>query len=201
MLDAWRENGPIAWTRFVSMMDALERRADGHTGAAREVLDDRLRELIEAYRATVAGSACKDCHADTTVPTGETAPGALAALVSYIGTQAPAAGARPQADLIDYFRDTWIKVRADRELRHSVERVPENAGPLNSSHLVQRALCLMGEMSPEYLRHFLSYLDALSSLEQLTGARSLPAKEAPPAGGPRKNPRGKPRKDGARSSS
>jgi hypothetical protein len=200
MLKAWRESGAdrLDPVRF-HVMEALARRADRHTGAARGVLDDRLCELVDAHRETVAGVAGAACKADPTASSGETAPGALAALVAYIGARAPAAGAGPQADLIDYFRDTWIKVRANRELRHSVERVPENAGPLNSSHLVQRALSLMGEMSPEYLRHFLSYVDALSSLEQLTGARSLPAKEAPPAAGPRKSTRGKPRKGGARS--
>ena len=45
-------------------------------------------------------------------------------------------------------------------------KVPENAGPLNSQHLVHRSLTLMRDLSPEYLNRFMSYVDALSWLDQ-----------------------------------
>ena len=54
-------------------------------------------------------------------------------------------------------------------MRQSLEQVPGNAGPLNSSSLVHRSLSLMRELSPGYLQQFLSYVDALSWMEQMNG--------------------------------
>ena len=62
--------------------------------------------------------------------------------------------------------------------------LPENAGPLNSQHLVHRALVLMRELSPEYLEHFVGYIDALqwmaqvneAATQELTNARAAQAR-------------------------
>lgn len=70
-------------------------------------------------------------------------------------------------DVLEYFRETWSKLSTDGNLRQSLAQVPENAGPLNSSHLVHRALSLMHDVSPDYLRHFLRHADALSWLEDM----------------------------------
>jgi Protein of unknown function (DUF2894) len=67
---------------------------------------------------------------------------------------------------LSYFRSTWSKLSADRRLTQSLAKVPENAGPLNSQHLVHRSLTLMRDLSPEYLNRFMSYVDALSWLDQ-----------------------------------
>ncbi|WP_437176686.1 DUF2894 domain-containing protein [Burkholderia glumae] len=66
-------------------------------------------------------------------------------------------------------------------MQRSLDRVPKNAGPLNSSSLVHRALLLMRELSPEYLRQFLVYADALSWLEDLHGEAATAHREAPRA--------------------
>lgn len=55
-LDAWRERGadrmdPVRF-RF---MEALERRAAPHAGAARALLDQRLAALLDAYAADLSG--------------------------------------------------------------------------------------------------------------------------------------------------
>jgi hypothetical protein len=93
----------------------------------------------------------------------------------------------PELPLLDYFRDTWSRYSTKRQLKQSQDRVPENAGPLNSSLLVHRTLSLMREVSPEYLHQFLSYVDALSWVGQATsvdvlldkeGQRAAPAKKA-----------------------
>ena len=68
-----------------------------------------------------------------------------------------------------------------------------NAGPLNSSSLVHRSLSLMSELSPGYLQQFLSYVDALSWMEQMNGGGALPAKDAPRATSSKKNTKGKSR--------
>ena len=49
----------------------------------------------------------------------------------------------------------------------------------------------MGGLSPEYLQHFLSYVDTLSWLETLQDAGVLTGKETAPSGGAK--PRAKPR--------
>ncbi|WP_436967616.1 DUF2894 domain-containing protein [Burkholderia glumae] len=58
--------------------------------------------------------------------------------------------------MLDYFREAWSRLSADQQVQRSLDRVPKNAGPLNSSSLVHRALLLMRELSPEYLRQFSS---------------------------------------------
>lgn len=85
---------------------------------------------------------------------------------------------RAEPALLDYFRETWSKLSADSQLRASLEQVPKNAGPLNSSSLVHRSLSLMRELSPEYLRQFLSYVDALSWLQQMNGDEAATGDEA-----------------------
>lgn len=88
--------------------------------------------------------------------------------------------------LADYFRDTWARVSVDRQLRDSQAGVPENAGPLNTNHLVHRSLSLMREVSPGYLEQFLSYVDALSWLEGMHAISLVPDRDAPRAPAPRK---------------
>ncbi len=193
-LDAWRERGadrldPVRF-RFI---DALRRRAAGHAGDARRILDARLSALIDAYtddlrRAESPADAVEgamSASASTSMPApAEPARGPLAALLHYIDSQArPNAGGpssdaggtanrgrlalRAEPEMLDYFRETWSKVSTDSQLLASQEQVPKNAGPLNSNSLVHRSLSLMRELSPEYLRQFLSYVDALSWLEQM----------------------------------
>ncbi|AOJ04827.1 hypothetical protein WS70_24010 [Burkholderia mayonis] len=141
----------------------------------------------------------------------EAACGPLAALLDYIGSQARpdagglAAGAagsaanrsrlalRPEPEMLAYFRETWSRVSADSQLRESLEQVPRNAGPLNSSSLVHRSLSLMRELSPEYLRQFLSYVDALSWLEQMNGDEAAASDDAARGGSAKKSVRKKSR--------
>ncbi|HZZ02978.1 DUF2894 domain-containing protein [Paraburkholderia sp.] len=216
-LDAWRERGadrldPI---RF-HFIEALDRRAAGHGGEARRLLDDRLSKLIEAYAGDLeravseAGtdtdtSASASASASAAASSGETARGALAELVDYIahapadgnspaaGNAAPRRPSYPELEALDYFRDTWSKARSEKQLRQSLKKAPDNAGPLNSSSLVHRSLSLMRELSPGYLQQFLSYVDALSWMEQMNGGGTSPAKDAPRPTSARKSPRSKSR--------
>lgn len=185
-LDAWRAQGAdrIDPVRF-HVIDAFARRAALHEGETRRVLDARLSALIAAYADDVKqrGAAADD---QTAVKRGEL--GKLGALVDYIASQTPAEG-KPDLLSPEYFRKTWTKVSTEKQLRQSLEQVPGNAGPLNSSSLVHRALSLMRELSPGYLQQFLSYVDALAWMEQMTGGVMTPAKEAPRAAGVKKGGR------------
>ncbi|MFL9918183.1 DUF2894 domain-containing protein [Paraburkholderia fungorum] len=213
-LDAWRERGadrldPIRF-HFIA---ALDRRAAAHGGEARRLLDKKLSKLIEAYADDLerAGVKASGVGVGTGTGTGtasslEPARGALAGLIDYIASHAPVDGkdpttghaapqrpSYPELETLDYFRQTWSKVRSEKQLRQSLKKAPGNAGPLNSSSLVHRSLSLMRELSPGYLQQFLSYVDALSWMEQMNGGAALPAKDAPRAATARKSARNKPR--------
>jgi hypothetical protein len=188
-LDAWRESGAdrLDPVRF-RLIDAMERRASRHEGAPRRLLDERLGTLIADYADAVARAAehapgagdsslaheplPAPLHADA--QTTRRAPDTLRTLLDLL----TASAAYPQLDSLDYFREVWAKVRTEKQLRQSLEQVPGNAGPLNSSSLVHRSLSLMSELSPGYLKQFLSYVDALSWLDQLNGGIT-PARDAP----------------------
>jgi len=105
-------------------------------------------------------------------------------------TSHPASQAKGPAEPahLDYFRKLWAGVNAGRQLRQSREQVPDNAGPLNSSHLVHRSLSLMRGLSPGYLQHFLGHLEALSWMERLAHGADA-GKEPPRPGGGRKGGR------------
>ncbi|WP_459204264.1 DUF2894 domain-containing protein (plasmid) [Ralstonia pseudosolanacearum] len=209
MLDAWRARGAdrLDPVRF-HVIEALDRRAAGHSGEARRILDARLSGLLEDYaeRERMARDAGRTGSA--ALPT-QPARGALADLLDHIGSRAPASGdsrhaartahaagslgAYPELKTLDYFRETWSTVSTERQLRQALDQVPKNAGPLHSSSLVHRSLLLMQALSPAYLKHFLSYVDALSWMEQMSGDTAPASRDAPRPVSPRKGVRARPR--------
>lgn len=199
LLDAWREQGGdrLDPVRF-HFIEALDRRAAAHSGEVRRLLDGRLSELIEAYAAALENAASQARDAAAFVSPCEPAHSALASLSDYRSSYAPAAegGATyPELEMLDYFRQVWSKIRTQKQLRQSLEQVPGNAGPLNSSSLVHRSLSLMRELSPGYLQQFLSYVDNLSWMEQITGGGVSADKDLARtgSGAAKKNTRGKSR--------
>ena len=106
--------------------------------------------------------------------------GPLGELVAYVARQKPhpvlgtlvparpeaADWSVPEARTLQFFKRTWSRLSADQRLAQSRACLPDNAGPLNSQHLVHRSLVLMRELSPEYFEHFVGYIDALQWLEQ-----------------------------------
>ncbi|MFB9126477.1 DUF2894 domain-containing protein [Paraburkholderia dipogonis] len=201
-LDAWRERGDdrLDPVRF-HFIDALERRAAGHSGEARRILDERLSGLLDAYAGHIKRAAAPLADQTGTQAADEPTHATLKSLVDYIASQdhmlaaigLPRAASYPELPALDYFREVWSKVRTEKQMRQSLEQVPGNAGPLNSSSLVHRALSLMREVSPGYLKQFLSYVDALSWMEQINGGGAPAGKDAPRAGSTGKSARGKAR--------
>lgn len=195
-LDAWRARGAdrLDPVRF-HFIEALARRVLHHHGEARRVLDERLAGLLDAYAAVVAEA---DSASEPSAAAGESNDDAtLASLVERMAHRArphgeASAAAYPELPALDYFRDVWSRVRTEKQVRQSLAKVPGNAGPLNSSSLVHRALSLMRELSPEYLKQFLSYVDTLAWLEQMNGCAPA-AKETPRAASAGKGTRGKAR--------
>jgi len=198
-LDALRARGadrvdPIRF-RFI---EAMARRAVGHEGAARRILEAKLARLLAAcgegpQRFAAAGGDSGSRAA------AAAARGPLAELVDHIARQAspqgdavvlpqpPGAHAGlssppeltglrelPELKALSHFRRTWSRLNAHQRLAQSRALVPENAGPLHSQQLVHRALTLMRDLSPEYLDHFMGYVDGLLWLDQASSG-SAPA--------------------------
>ena len=195
ILDAWREQNadrlnPMRF-RFI---EALERRAAGHEGEARRILDDRLSKFLEAYADELAMAASNVDAADSTVTPCAPAGGALAGLTDHISNYVePRPSTFPTLEVLDEFRKIWSELRTDSQVRQSLEQVPTDAGPLNSGSLVHRSLTLMRELSPGYLQQFLSYVDTLSWMEQLSEGGALTAQNEHRAVSARKRARAKPR--------
>ena len=72
----------------------------------------------------------------------------------------------PELKAVSIFRDDWSKLSTEQQLTQTLAQAPENAGPMNSQHLVLRSLQHMRDTAPDYLQGFMSYIDALIWLEQ-----------------------------------
>ncbi len=186
-LAAWRARGdhradPV---RF-GVIEALARRAAvQQQGAARRVLDARVASLLAAYGEALQQQEQQQ-HVVVAAPTAPAPRSGLADLLAQFADRP----ADRHADTLDYLRTTWSRLGAERQLAQSLATVPENAGPLNSHHLVHRALDVMRELSPDYLHRFVAYADALLQLDQLhagqppaVGATGTPAGRKPAARG------------------
>ena len=101
------------------------------------------------------------------------------------GERAPGEGASawPEMRSVRRFRQAWSRILAEDRVAQALDRGPGNAGPLNSHMLVLRSLRLMRDLSPDYLRRFLSHVDTLLWLDQVGG------KETPPQARPARRAR------------
>jgi hypothetical protein len=180
VLDAWRQRGadrldPVRF-RFI---EAMARRAATHEGEVRRLLDERLERLLAAH-----GAALEKLEPPRKkMPSAAPAEGGLADLLAHVAERTGVAegATRSAADLksLRYFRSTWSRLSADRRLNQSQAKVPENAGPLNSQHLVHRAITLMRDASPDYLNRLMSYIDTLSWIDQANTSAPPPAAARP----------------------
>ena len=201
LLEALRASGAAGQepVRF-RFLEALARRAEGHSGEARRLIEAKL-----AHAAAALGARCRQARLRARIPAANDAhasPNPLADLLATLGDQATPtaarhtletpAGAAPLAELksVTQYRKTWSRLSADQQITEALAQVPENAGPFNPHLLAMRALQRLHEISPEALAHWLGYLDALMWLEQAQGTgRPVTAKRekkpvvrrAPPA--------------------
>lgn len=179
-LDALREAEAVD-PRRLAFAEALARRADAAPAGVRRRLAQRLAEVLDALVDGVE-SAPRSASPRPSIASP------LAGLLTYIqareaelGDEAPAsAAAGPVVELraVRYFRRDWSRLSTIQQLTTALAQVPENAGPLNSHYLALRAMKEMHDTSPEYLKRFLSYVDALLWLDQAEQAARPPAKAA-----------------------
>lgn len=168
------------------LVEAMARRTAAQQGEARRLLEARLAELVAGFDSPPAPTP-------PAAAPGRPAPGPLASLVVPLsdrsgrpsaarltasqpaGQGAAPASAAGDPPALDYFRATWSRLQTGQRLAQSQARLPGNAGPLNSQHLVHRALMLMHELSPGYLQHFMGQVDALLWLDGVNGAAGGPS--------------------------
>lgn len=95
----------------------------------------------------------------------------IARVSQAAGGDAPTSGGDPWPELrsAQRFRETWERLGAEQAVVQASHRAPENAGPLNAHMLTLRTLSLMSELSPHYLRRFLSSAETLLWMEQAQG--------------------------------
>ena len=202
-LDAWRQRGAHSFdpVRF-HVIEAMARRAAAHDGPAGQVLRGKVTQLLADYGDALDRAQCAQSETEASAPATSSpaahipshipphaARGPLAELLDHIAGHAPTLandnsagdGAHSAAELktLRYFRSTWSRLSAHQRLTQSLAQVPANAGPLNSHHLVHRALTLMRDVSPPYLNRFISYVEALLWLDQASGGGVLERKDVP----------------------
>ena len=203
-LDALRSGGAAERDPIrLAYLDALARRAATQPETIRQSLYARINAAADELVSRPAPSP------NTIAPTSSASP--LAELLAYISQHAhdqqPAnAAAIPQEDFrpkakdsstgssrqtpelksVAYFREEWSKLSTEQQLTQTLAQAPENAGPMNSQHLVLRSLQVMRDMAPDYLHAFMSYIDALIWLDHAAPAKPAPARSTGNEGQPTK---------------
>jgi len=180
-LDALRasdaaERNPVR----VAYLEALARRAAAQPEAIRQRLNAKLDAAVREL------AACPDNAPTEASNTAPSSP--LADLLAYIAqhthgqpeathaanpvsqrnpSAAPAIGTRqtPELKSVARFHETWSRLSAEQQLTQTLAQAPENAGPMNSQHLVLRSLQTLRTIAPDYLQSFMSYIDTLICLE------------------------------------
>lgn len=195
--ETMREPDPARVPVRELIAEALARRAATQGEGVRRVLDAKL--------ATLRAAGAQVAPMPVPAPGAASLHTALGDLLDHIAAQAavrdseqlaagdPSRAPFPELGMLEDVRRLWSRLRAESQLRESLETAPTDAGPLNSGRLVHRSLTLMREQSPGYLQSFLSHLDALAWLEQMSDGGMLATEAAPRAATESKRPR-KPRK-------
>lgn len=171
-------------------LEVLAQRLPGQPAAVQQVLALRLQQAVATYAREARSAATAAAAPGTGATPATAAPSPLARLNRELMARASAephaattdalhasAGAHlPDMKSVRQFSEVWSKISAEQQVVQALHRGPENAGPLNSHKLVLRTLSLMRSLSPDYLRRFMSQMDALLWLDQ-TGTRA-PAQAA-----------------------
>ena len=186
-LDALRTSGAAERDPFrFTYLEALARRAVTQPAAISQSLNAKISNAASELASRPAPTPIQIAPTRTASP--------LAELLTYIGQQAHSqpdamqfasdtsavhqkthqksktaqAGRNrqePELKSVAYFRNEWSKLSTEQQLTQTLAQAPENAGPMNSQHLVLRSLERMRDIAPDYLQGFMSYIDTLIWLE------------------------------------
>ena len=184
-----------------AVIKALARRAAAQQGEARRLLMLRVEELLARHAAatTPARQATPDqpeVRRSTLAQLSELVDRLGRSPTSHVVSLAPApkraarlndaAAPAPSRNAVTAFKGTWSRLRAEQRLRQALAQVPAMAGPLNSSHVMNRTLQALRDLSPEYLDAFMLHVDTLLWLEQASGGADHTSRVAASAEGGRR---------------
>ena len=158
-------------------LEALAQRTCAQQDGVKRILDGKLNAAVSALRTRLerarsnAGAAL--AAPGTAGPQRET----LGDLVRHMSDHAPSKtdsevnasvpiASRDELKSVRYFRNTWSKLSAEKQVIQSLGQAPKNAGPINSHMVALRSLALMRDTSPDYLNRFMCYVDTLLLLDQ-----------------------------------
>lgn len=177
VLEALRASGAAGHAPVrLAYLEALARRAVGQPEAVCKALHARISDAAKEFASRPSAPP-----AATLV---EEARNPLADLLDYIRQhtarppEVTRTGPAPELRSIARFHDTWARLSTEKQLSQTLAQAPENAGPMNSQHLVLRSLQVMHDIAPEYLQGFMSYIDTLIWLEHAAPAKFAPAGSA-----------------------
>jgi hypothetical protein len=190
LIDALRRDGADGFdpVRF-HYIEVLAQRASTHQGRVRSILDSKLADAAVALRQRVEQARSDAQIAAMATSDVATHRETLGDLVRHMARQAPekadhplSAAMAPSAELksVRYFRNTWSRLSAEKQVTQALGQAPKNAGPINSHVVALRSLALMRDTSPDYLNRFMSYVDTLLCLD-LGDKATLPTAKPPRA--------------------
>jgi len=212
-VEVWREQDAVRFDPVgFAVIEAFARQAAAQQGETRRRLILRLEELL-ATQAALKPPVHPAANASDEHEVRRNVLAGLSELVDRLGRspssrvppawapresaarqdEAPRAPPPTSAALsasprnaVSAFKGTWSRLRAEQRLRQALAQVPAMAGPLNSSHVMNRTLQAMRDLSPEYLDAFMLNVDTLLWLEQASGAGNLMRRAATTAEGERR---------------
>lgn len=168
-----RGAGQVEPMRFHAL-ESLARRLPLQPADVQAVLDAKLQAAVGDCEHRLASLHSQPLH-PTLPPVRRAAPaGPLAQLTQQLrataGARAPATSGEPhdpdELAGAHRFRLAWSHGRTLDRVVQALSRKPVQSGPLNSHALVLQSLAMMRELSPDYLRRFVVYVESLQWLEQ-----------------------------------
>ncbi len=167
---------------------ALAQRATAHQGRVKRILDAKVDAAVAALRQRLQQAQGDSVAALTTAHATTAQHETLGDLVRHMAQQTPASSGSamlaapmsttPRSELksVAYFRNTWSRLSAEKQVTQALGLAPKNAGPINSHVVALRSLALMRDTSPDYLNRFMSYVDTLMCLDQSDKPTAPPAR-------------------------
>jgi hypothetical protein len=154
-----------------AVIEALARWAADQRGEVRALLLRRVQQRLATLPAAAGPSPDRRSLGQSFDALTELVQvlGRMTGATSRSTHTVPVAPSPPPLNAVVAFKDTWSRLRVDQRLRQAMAQVPAQAGPLNSSNLVNRMLQAMREVSPEYLDAFMAHVDTLRWLDQASG--------------------------------
>ncbi|WP_372796621.1 DUF2894 domain-containing protein [Litorivivens sp.] len=152
-----------------SLDDKVTAAATNTSSLLAELVDSLRQDAVQAA-APVLSKLDQQLQDQNTRLLGEALP-----------TPVPDDAPQPEADGLraaQKFRHTQQRHAKRKTVEFALERRPENPGPLNPQMLAVKILSEIQAVSPAYLERYVSFMDALVTLEKSTNKATRSAKKA-----------------------